>query len=84
MQPLATHWGVHAAGMFDLLIEPEHRRSGMATFLIGEALRQLREHGSTVAEVQTQIDDHASVGLFKKLGFEEIDHGVSFIKQLPL
>ncbi len=83
MQPLATHWGVHAAGMFDLLIQPEHRRSGMATFLIGEALRQLREHGSTVAEVQTQIDDQANVGLFRKLGFEEIDHGFSFVKQLP-
>lgn len=82
MQPLASHWGVHAAGMFDLLIEPEHRRAGMATFLIGEALRQLREHGSTVAEVQTQIDDHASVGLFKKLGFEEVDRGISFIKKL--
>lgn len=82
MQPLAAHWGVHAAGMFDLLIEPEHRRAGMATFLIGEALRQLREHGSTVAEVQTQIEDGASVGLFKKLGFEEVDHGISFIKQL--
>ena len=82
MQPLASDWGVKAAGMFDILIEPEQRRGGLATFLIGEALRQLKDHGSTVAEVQTQIEDEASIGLFEKLGFEQIDQGVVFAKPL--
>ena len=82
MQPLATHWGVHAAGMFDLLINPDHRRGGLATFLIGEALRQIKDHGSTVAEVQTRLEDSASTGLFRKLGFQQVDRGILFSKPL--
>lgn len=80
MQPLARDWGVHAAGMFDIMIDPDVRRGGMATFLIGESLRQLKDHGSTVAEVQTNLDDEASIGLFQKLGFAKIDQGVLFSK----
>ena len=82
MQPLASDWGVKAAGMFDIHIEPANRRSGLATFLIGEALRQLKDHGATIAEVQTRMDDAASIGLFEKLGFEQIDQGLMFAKAL--
>lgn len=82
MQPLSSHWGVHAAGMIDILISPAHRRGGLATFLISEALRQLKDHGSTVAEVQFSLDDQAISGLFEKLGFQKIDHGVSYCKPL--
>ena len=82
IQPLSSHWGVNAAGMFDILIDPGQRREGLATFLIGEALRQLRDHGSTVAEVQALTSDQASIGLFQKLGFHEIDRGVLFEKTL--
>lgn len=82
MQPLASDWGVRAAGMFDILIDPVHRRTGLGTFLIGEALRQLKDHGSTIAEVQTRMDDLPSIGLFEKLGFEQIDEGLMFTKQL--
>lgn len=82
MQPLATHWGVSAAGMFDIWIQPELRRQGLATFLIGEALRQLKENGATVAEVQTRMDNSSSIALFEKLGFEKIDRGILFFKNL--
>ena len=82
MQPLASDWGVRAAGMFDIMIDPEHRRSGLGTFLVGEALRQLKDHGSTVAEVQTRLDDKAGIGFFEKLGFEQIDQGVLLAKDL--
>lgn len=84
MQPLAAHWGVHASGLFDLYIQPEARRAGLATFLIGESLRQLREHGSTLAEVQTPSDDVAINGLLRKLGFEQVDKGVLFSKPLTV
>ena len=82
MQPLASHWGVEASGMFDILIEEDQRRSGLGTFLVGEALRQLKEHGSTVAEVQTKTCDSVSIGLFEKLGFSQIDRGQLFSKDI--
>ncbi|MEC9091801.1 MAG: GNAT family N-acetyltransferase [Planctomycetota bacterium] len=82
IQPLANHWGVQASGMFDILIDPGHRRSGLATFLIGEALRQLKEHGVTIAEVQADRLDANSIGLFEKIGFKKIDSGVLYSKHL--
>lgn len=82
MQPLAKDWGVKAAGMFDLKIKHDNRRGGLATFLIGEGLRQLRDLGATIAEVQTCLDDDAAIGLFEKTGFQQIDQGVLFEKLL--
>lgn len=82
MEPLASNWGVHSMGLFDLYVEPEHRRKGLATFLIGESLRQLQAQGITVAEFQTTVDDSGPLALFEKLGFEMIDRGHLLEKKL--
>lgn len=76
MEPLASSWGVHAMGLYDLFVEPAFRRQGLATFLIGEALRQLQSQGITLAEFQTRSDDNAALELFDGLGFERIDAGL--------
>ncbi|MEX1223321.1 MAG: GNAT family N-acetyltransferase [Pirellulales bacterium] len=75
MEPLAVSWGVHALGLVDLETTPDLRRHGLATYLIGEALRQLHGEGFTLIEAQIREDDHAAQGLFHKLGFQQVDRG---------
>jgi ribosomal protein S18 acetylase RimI-like enzyme len=81
IQPLAAHWGVHAAGLVDLLVGANQRRQGLATFLISEAIRQLRERGISLLEVQTMIHNAPALGLYKKLGFEQVDQGIVYRKE---
>lgn len=82
IQPLAGHWGVLARGMYGLSV-PEHlRRSGIATFLVGESLRHLMQQGIGLVEAQCQESDQAAVGVFEKLGFEKVSHGL--LMSMPL
>lgn len=81
IDPLATYWGVRASGLIDLEIAEEFRGQGLATFLVGESLRQLQSIGVTRAEIQVPHDNSASNGLFTKLGFEKIDEGIVLKKQ---
>ena len=76
MEPLASNWGVHVVGLMNVEIHENQRRQGLATFLLGESLRQLQAEGATLAEVQVPEDNDAALGLFNKLGFEEVDKGI--------
>lgn len=80
MQPISTSWGVHAAGVTDLEVLPAERRQGLATFLLGEAFRQLAAAGITIVEAQADVADVACQRLFGKLGFEPVDEAVRFQK----
>lgn len=82
MQPLATHWGVVARGMYGLSVPEDLRRSGIATFLVGESLRHLMQQGTGLVEAQCRESDRAAIGVFKKLGFEQISHGLLMSKPL--
>ncbi len=81
MEPLASSWGVHAMGLTDLEVDEEVRRQGLATFLLGEALRQLHKHGVMLVEAQVDRDNEGMLDLLKKLDFKEIDEGICFCKQ---
>lgn len=80
--PLANSWGVRAAGLLDLTVDESARRGGLATHLLGEALRELHSHGANLCELQIPQHDMAMRGLTKKLGFEEVDQGIVLRKQL--
>ena len=76
VQPLANHWGVLARGMYNLSVSEELRRCGIATFLVGESLRHLMQQGIGIVEAQTRESDQAAIGVFSKLGFEQVSHGL--------
>jgi GNAT superfamily N-acetyltransferase len=75
IEPLASSWGVHAVGVLDLEVSAAHRRRGLATFLLGESLRQLQSHGVTLVEAQTMERNTAAFNLYQKLGFQQVDAG---------
>jgi ribosomal protein S18 acetylase RimI-like enzyme len=82
MEPLARSWGVRAAGLVQVNIDPTMRRQGLATQLLGETMRQLRSQGVSLAEVQAMQRNTAALGLYTKLGFREVEQGIVFRKDL--
>lgn len=82
MEPLSQSWGRQARGLYDLKIDDRRRRQGRATYLVGEALRQLGSQGISLVEVQVAQDDEATLSLFRKLGFAEVGEGIRLAKSL--
>jgi ribosomal protein S18 acetylase RimI-like enzyme len=71
MGPIAMEYGVSCRGLYDLSVEPNYRRGGIATYLIGESLKALMQRGIGQVEVQVRKSDSASLALFQKLGFQQ-------------
>jgi ribosomal protein S18 acetylase RimI-like enzyme len=80
VQPLSASWGICTAGLFDLYVEPEHRREGYASFLLGEAFRLLRRRGVVTVEAQTMLTNEPALAFYQSLGFVEVDRGYVFRK----
>jgi GNAT superfamily N-acetyltransferase len=82
MEPIASSWGLHANGIINMEIQADFRRRGLATFLLGESLRQLRAQGVTVVEVHSESEDPIAAALLTKLGFRPIDAASVMVKSL--
>lgn len=82
MQPLASEIGGVARGLYDLHIDVETRRSGLATFLVSESLKELANYGVGRVEVQIPKSETAPEGLFNKLGFAEVAKAYQMSRQV--
>lgn len=82
MEPIATSWGVLAMGMYNLKVDDEARRAGLATFLVGESLRHLASQSVGIVEAQTVSTNSATCGLLQKLGFEQVSEGRQVRREL--
>ena len=80
MQPLASAWGVPAAGLMNVAIEGPRRRQGLASYLVAEAMHDLAAEGVTLMETHVSEANAPAMSLFGKLGFQPADHGTVFRK----
>ncbi len=80
METYLGAWGVHAVGIVGLEVTSQKLRQGLATFLLGEAFRQLNAQGVALAEVQVAQDNEPALRLFRNLGFEQIDQSMLYRK----
>lgn len=80
MEARSISWGVYTVGLVDLEVAESHRRQGMATFLLGESFRQLREHQVSLVEVQTMERNKPALELYNALGFKVVDRGSVYRK----
>jgi ribosomal protein S18 acetylase RimI-like enzyme len=81
MDFLAATWGVRAVGMVNLAVEPAMQHHGYGCYLVSEVIRRLQQEGIGIIEAQTMLREHsAALGLYRKLGFREIDRGIVFRK----
>lgn len=81
LETMAGVLGVHAVGIVDLQVTGQRRRQGLATYLLGDAFRQLNALGVALAEVHVAKDNPAACALFRHLGFEEVDRSVLYCKE---
>jgi len=81
IEPLASSWGISAAGILDLEVPKSNRRQGYATFLLSEAFRRLRSEEVRLIEVQTMRHNEAARALYRRLGFVEVDRGLVLRKR---
>lgn len=80
MQPLASAWGVAAAGLLHVGIEGPRRRQGLAKYLVAEALHDLGQEGVGLVETHVAEANMAAMNLFAGLGFTAAEHGTLFRK----
>ena len=81
LEPTGANGPSHSAGLVELEVASEHRRQGVAMFLLIEVFRQLARQGVAVLEVQTMQHNAAGVSLYRKLGFQPADRGIVFRKE---
>lgn len=81
MEPLAENWGQNGMGLVELSVVPHHRRKGLATYMVGESLRQLKQSGIGLVEIQHVATDAVVKSLCKKLEFKPIDSTVLWRKR---
>jgi hypothetical protein len=80
MEPLASSWGIHAAGLLHFEQFDECAESGAETFLIGDSLKQLQANGVTLVETQVSGSADQRLKLLAELGFKVVDTGTTFMK----
>ncbi len=78
MQPLASSWGITAAGLLHVDIEGPRRRQGLAKYLVAEAMHDLAGEGVSIVEAHVAVANTAAGRLFESLGFEAVEHGTVF------
>ncbi len=62
-----------------LAVDPDHRRRGYGTRLIAAAEEVLRQQGMHVIAALVESDNPASLALFRKAGYLEIDPGLHYL-----
>jgi ribosomal protein S18 acetylase RimI-like enzyme len=66
----------------ELYVEPEARGQGVATALVGEAMRLFREREATFVTVWTRPDNPAALAVYRRHGFAPTEQTV--LTWLPL
>jgi ribosomal protein S18 acetylase RimI-like enzyme len=75
MEPYSQRWNEHAVGVLHVRIEEPFRRQGAARLLLGNVLRFYHDQYFTLVEAQVPAVDTGALGLFRGLGFQQIDTG---------
>lgn len=81
MDPFSQSWGVHALGLVDVEVKADQRKEGLATYLLGESIRQLHERGFTLIEGHAVESNAGAIALIEKLGFTKTDGGLVLRKE---
>jgi ribosomal protein S18 acetylase RimI-like enzyme len=81
MEPFSVRWNESAVGIVDVRIAELVRRQGVARLLLGNVMRFLHDQYFTLVEAQVDPANTAGVGLFRGLGFQQIDVGRQYRKR---
>lgn len=57
--------------IMNLAVDPDYRRRGVATFLLGYGLRLANRYGAKRAFLEVRASNHAAIKLYRKMDFCE-------------
>lgn len=83
MEGFSARWGWPAVGVIDFSVEPECRRLGLGKYLLTAILKQLQDQYFQTVEVQIDESNKSAVDFLGPLGFEQIDLGRVYAKDVP-
>ena len=63
----------HRGWLYSLAVHSQHRRKGVGTLLVNEALKKLKKIECLKVNLQINADNHEVVKFYKKLGFSVED-----------
>lgn len=75
MELFGWRWQQPAVGLIDLRVDADFRRRGLAKLLLVQVFQYLSEHFYTILEAQTMAGNEPAIGLYRSLGFEQVDEG---------
>jgi len=64
-----------SVALIDIAVNTEHRRGGLARFLLHDAFRWLMREGVLSVELQAFESDAAALAVFANLGFRQVEQG---------
>jgi ribosomal protein S18 acetylase RimI-like enzyme len=83
MEGYSWRWGCPSVGVLDIQVRTDVRRQGLAKFLLSQILRRLQEEYFGIVEAQAPEQNLTAVALFQSLGFQSVDTGRVYLKDLP-
>src|SRR5262249_28882778 len=75
MEAFSCTWNQPAVGILDVQVREDLRRQGLGKFLLAQLLRYLQDQYFGICEVQTLDQNNVASGLFRSVGFEQVDVG---------
>ena len=73
-----SKWGQRAAGIGDVHVPDEHRRSGFAQTLLVELCNRMKRELVTMVDAHASESDTAAMELLRSSGFSRVDTGIVF------
>jgi ribosomal protein S18 acetylase RimI-like enzyme len=77
---LIVAWDGWRGSFYRLAVSPEHRRKGLATMLLREGERRLRERGTVRLTAIVADDEARAVAFWRAAGFERQQHRARFVR----
>ena len=77
---LIVAWDGWRGSFYRLAVAPEHRRNGLATTLLREGERRLRERGAVRLTAIVADDEAGAMGFWRAAGYEPQQHQARFVR----
>ena len=77
---LIAAWDGWRGSFYRLAVSPEHRRKGLATVLLREGERRLRERGAVRLTAIVADDEAGVTGFWQAAGYERQKHRARFVR----
>jgi ribosomal protein S18 acetylase RimI-like enzyme len=77
---LIAAWNGWRGGFYRLVVHPDHRRRGLATRLVREGEKRLRDRGAVRLDAIVAVDEMAAMSFWEAAGYEHQHERSRFVR----